>query len=1081
MRAGFLFLCLTLTSCLFVAAGCSRTKKLSPIAELLAKGDALLLAEDYKGADTAYKTALSHQPENPRTLSRLGRLAYRQGRTVTAYLLIQGTLDKLPEDPDILLIYGLASHALSRTTDARTAAKKVLERQPANEEALILLVETGITSRDSAEARRIIEQAQAKQPDAAPFHVAFGMLHMLQGEDQQAEKEFRRALELDPKSAAAHSQLGSLLLRQGQQDKGTAALKQACELSPLRSPRRIKYIERLVQTGAVDEARRELGLITAQAPDYVPAWTQTMKLAFQLGQYDESAAAADKVIDADRANYDAWMQRVALKLQRGDLEGVITDLQKVEGFYNKSPEVKYQLALVLLQKGELFAAEQHLQQALRMAPNYDEAILLQADIDLRKGNTSAASVNLRQYLKRRPKNTQAQILLAQVHRADGESKQALDVLQALAEAFPKHPDAPYLVGLTLLELDRREEARGSFEHALSLSEKYWPALEMLIELDLTEKRAAAATQRIERLLQKYPDVVPLWLLRAKIRVALNDSAGAEADLTKAIEMDPKTSYPYLLLSRIYLNADRLQESLDKLTALAAQKPTANTWMQVGMLQGMLRDFDAARASYEKALAIDAKFGPALNNLALLHVEHLGKVEQAEALIKRAREASPQDPLITDTAGWILVRKGQHENALRLLQTASERLPGDPEVLYHLGMAQYYLGQDEPARLAFTSVLAATTDSRVKQDAAARLAILRIDPAKATPAMKLQLEAATAKDPNDPIAFIRLAAIEARDGRLPEAAALYETALKVNPRSAGAMLALVELYFGPLQKPDRARDLAKLLRDSAPADGLVAWKLGRLIFAAGDFAWANSLLQDAARSLPDQADLLLDVARSQYSVGRVAETAAALEKIPALPAPPAIRAEVARMADMLAAASQPAVDGGRLAEARKILADAPSYVPALVLTAMAFEQQKQPTQAQQAYEQILTVYPLFGPAMRQLAILAGEQFGDDAKAEEWSRKALKVLPEDPDANYQLGVVSYRRGEYAEAARFLNQSLRKRDGHAIAYFFLGMSYFQLKNGSECGIALQRALQLKLPPQEATEATRVLDLLARRRGNL
>lgn len=1082
MRSGFLFIGVFLAvACLLLETGCSRKKVVTPFEASLAEGDTHFRAGEFQKADRAYKIALSQSPENPRVLVRLGRLAYRQGRILSGYILMHGTIGKLADESEFQLEYALANHALARSTEARAIARKILEREPANEEALILLAETGVTTRDSQEARRIIEQARAQQPGQAVFEVALGILHSAQTEEAEAEKAFRRALELDPKSAAAHSQLGSLLLRKGDSSAGTAELKAAAELSPLRSPRRIKYADHLMQSGANDEAWRELELITKQAPDYMPAWTQIMRLAFQMARYDESLAAADKVIAVDRTNYDAWMQRVAVKLLRGDLDDVIGDLKKVEEVYNKSPEVKYQLALVFSQKAEYYQAEQHLQQALRLAPSYDEATLLMAEIQLRKGNTSAATVGLRQFLKRRPQSTQAHILLAQAHRADQESAQALTVLQSLAEIFPNHPDAHYLVGLTLLELDRRGEARAAFEKALTLSGRYWPALEMLCELDLAEKRAPQATARLEQLLAKFPDAVPLWLLRAKTRVALNDPAGAEADLHKAIAMDPAAAYPYVLLSRIYLYTGRLEQSLEKLTVLSAQQPSANLWMQIGMLQAMLQQYEAARASYEKVLTLDPRFAPALNNLALLSADHFGQVEKAQDYIRKAREISPNDPVLADTAGWILIHRGQYESALRLLQSAAERLPGDPEAAHHLGMAHYYLGQDELARLAFRKVLAAASNSPTKAAASTRLAILEIDPHRANAADVTRLEEALRTDPNDPVALVRLGAVKLRDNRPDAAAADFERTLTLHPRNTVALTALAELYFGPLAKPERAREIAKQAREAAPTDGQLAWKLGRLLFEAGEHTWAHGLLQDAARSVSHDPEVLHDLARAHYSIGRVAEAETALQAYLAAGTRGTARPSAQRMATLLAATLQPAPPTETVASARRLLEQESDYVPALQVSAIGHMQEKKPEEAIRSFERILALYPQFFPAMRQLAVIYGEQLGNDDKADEWARKTLKLVPDDPESAYQIGVVSFRRGNYEEAVKFLGQSIRRRDDRAEAHFFLGMAYFNLRNGIECGNALQRALQLKLPPQETNEARRVLDQLARRRGRL
>ncbi|MDF1552815.1 MAG: tetratricopeptide repeat protein [Deferrisomatales bacterium] len=58
-----------------------------------------------------------------------------------------------------------------------------------------------------------------------------------------------------------------------------------------------------------------------------------------------------------------------------------------------------------------------------------------------------------------------------------------------------------------------------------------------------------------------------------------------------------------------------------------------------------------------------------------------------------------------------------------------------------------------------------------------------------------------------------------------------------------------------------------------------------------------------------------------------------------------------------------------------------------------------------------------------------------------RHTLAVNPKDPLANHQLGVIALRRGEAAEAVRFLNQSLESASGNADAWFALGLAQVQM----------------------------------------
>lgn len=1067
-----------LLSCLFLAGvGCSKQARME---RRLVRGDKLIAAGDFMLAESEYREALNLVPNDQEVLGRIGIMAYRQGKLQTAFYLLDGVRKNRPEDLDVQLAYGLTCLTLARTAEARLAAKMVLEKQPANEEALLLLAGTCETTRDNEESRHLIEQLRDRSKDTPGHHVALGLLRLGQRDQAGAEAEYRKALEMDPKSAVANAQLGNLLLARDDLKAAGAPLRQAAELSPLRSPFRIRYIEYLMGTGALADAQIALDKITTVAPDYIPAWSLKMKVAFQQGKYAESDTAAGKVLSLDRNNFEAMMQRAAIRLVNRDISGVIEQLQRVDSTYQRFPQVKYQLALAYLESGQKFLAEDHLQQAIRLSPNYDDAIVLMAELNLQKGNAAEVITALTRLLQRQPQNQRAYILLAQAYRAQGETNKSLTIFQRMVDVFPGAPDGPYLVGNILMEQDRRKEARVAFEQSVRLADNYWPAIEKLADLDLLEQRRKEAADRIAGLLKKYPNTVQPWMLRAKLRLATGDLDGCEKDLLKAIELDPKAPYPYRLLAEIYIRADRTKEALEKLTALASRQPDVNVLMQIGMLQEALKKSDDSRASYEKALAIDPNFSPALNNLAILCSNTPGQLDKANDLARQALKVAPNDPLIADTAGWIMFRLGQYDSALRPLQLAAEKMPMDPEILYHVGMASYFVGQAESARVSFRAALDAGLRPALKEEVTRRLEILALVPRKPDPANRLKLEAAARQVPSDPMALTRLAELDLSEGLPVRAAEHYEAVLKIQTREVPVMMALVQLYVGPLQKADRAREIAKLVRAVAPNDGQVSWKLGQLVYSIRDYAWAATMMQDAARFLPEQPELQFDLARSEYSIGRVVEAESALTKVLSAEGSIPVKERATRMASLIAAGKGASPAQGEVAAARQALLTEPDFVPALVVTAQDLERQKNFNGAAQVYAKILGIYPLFAPAMLRLAILHGEQLGDDKKAEAFALEAIKALPDDPSVNFLLGAVNYRRGEYSGAVRFLKQSLRSRDNHAETLYYLGMAYFQLKNSGESRLALQRALELHLPPQEETESRKVLEKINRGGGN-
>jgi tetratricopeptide (TPR) repeat protein len=926
-----------------------------------------------------------------------------------------------------------------------------------------------LTARDVDETRRIVESLRSRNKDSLGNHLAMAAL-LLAGHDKSgADGEFRKALAMKPDSPAAYEGLGNLALQRNDAKTAEEYLKKAADLSLIRAPVRIRYADFLIEKGSLDEARHGLDEITSKAPDFIPGWTESMRVAVAQKRYDDCVAYAEKVLARDPTNYDAMVRRATVKLTKEDADGAIADLKVAQGYYPQTPIIKYELALAYLKKSDDTAAEESLHGAIQLAPKYDDALILLAGIRIRKGDPDSAIGLLTPVLKRQPRDSRALLLLAQAYRLQGGFGQALTIYTAMAAASSSTPSFPYLAGMALFEGGRRDEARSWFEKSVKISADYWPAVEMLVNLDLMDKRYTQAADRVAALVEKDPGSSDALILRSRVRLAQDDTDAAEADLEKAVDLSPGSTYAYLHLSELYLKGRQTDKALERLHSLADKTNSKTAWMLIGIINEQLKKFDAAQNAYETLLKIDPKFEPALNNLAYMYSEALGQPEKGYDLAKRARELAPDDPNAADTLGWIQFRKGDYLGALPLIQESAEKEPSEPGIQYHLGMAHYYLGQEEPARQAFQKAISTVGESPVKADAAQRLAVLAIDPQKADEAVRADLEKRVHERADDPLILYRLGRIQERDGDAAGAAASYESALRIEPKSAHIMLSLGQIYAGTLKKPDRARELARAIHQLLPNDAQTSWAVARIGIQTGDYAWSATLLEEASADASD-ADLIDDSAYASYCAGRQHDAEMELQKIGA-DAPPAVRERAERLSTMIAASTSLPNAQAALPDARKILADDPGYIPALMVSALAREQAGDVQGAQQAYEDLLARDPDFSPAMRQLSVLYGERIGDDKKAEELATKARKSLPDDAAVNFELGAVNFRRGDFQAAVSYLQQSFGRDADQAEVQFYLGMSYYQLKNTALAREDLQKAIELHLSDREADEARRLL----------
>ena len=274
-----------------------------------------------------------------------------------------------------------------------------------------------------------------------------------------------------------------------------------------------------------------------------------------------------------------------------------------------------------------------------------------------------------------------------------------------------------------------------------------------------------------------------------------------------------------------------------------------------MIQEQLKNFAAARDAYEKLLSVAPNSPLALNNLAVLYSEHLGQLDKAYDLAQKAREAVPNEPHIADTLGWILFKKGDYGNALRLLQESAGKLPDLPEIQFHVGMAHYMLGEEEPARLALQKAVDAAADFPGKDEARQRLALLAIQVGAANAGVRTELENYLRQWPNDPAALVRLAEVQERDGAVDQAVKTYEKVVADNPLYAPATRQLALLYGQLSTDSAKAYELVTKARQAYPDDPEIAKTLGILNYRRGYYPQSVELLKEAAAKRKDDPELL----------------------------------------------------------------------------------------------------------------------------------------------------------------------------------------------------------------------------------
>ncbi len=310
---------------------------------------------------------------------------------------------------------------------------------------------------------------------------------------------------------------------------------------------------------------------------------------------------------------------------------------------------------------------------------------------IRLGRIAEAWNEAESAVQRWPDEPDAHLALAEAAQVLGGVPKALPGLQAAVKRWPTHPRL--LVALAGL-------LNGAGRHPEALAVLSRPAVEPdASALQLTHTAVAAATERARALWMTgrrdeawsaVRAAKDLYLsLPAPLRVALRELESSmyaqQGDLDEARsvleELGPDPQYAaqaayYGVMSAMM--AGSFDEARQRAEAFVEAHPTAVVaWIaasQVEQLSG--HSLRAATILERGQAALPPPFAPMLSMRRASALAAAGRIREAEALLDRAAEVTPEGKLGGSFWGYVLWRAGRYEEARAALEAGSIRSEGD---------------------------------------------------------------------------------------------------------------------------------------------------------------------------------------------------------------------------------------------------------------------------------------------------------------------------------------------------------------------------------------------------------------------
>ncbi len=727
----------------------------------LENGNKYFAKGKYKEASIMYRNALQKDQRYGPAYYHLAQTDLKLGRIPNALGELRRAIELIPKDqPEHLdSEIRLAEIYLAFTREGQFLAevegitKELLQRDPNSFDGHRLTADLNFVraqesyhQRQPEETEKLLTAAIAEYRKAMSIKAPGEALKMqlaraLTADHQfgEAEQIYKQLIAENKTNIQAYNELYSVYLTQ----RRTADAEQVLKLGAAGNPKQMSFLVSLASFYASrqrhDEMVAILNQIKGHVKDFDRAYLVVGDFYFRngdmqeaLNQYKEGMAADSKqkatyqkrmievlmrqnkraeaadinaaILKDNPKDSDARGLQASLLLDRGDIQKAISELQAV---VNASPDnfvARYNLGRAHIARAEWEQARQQFSEAIRERPDYLPARLALAQLQVMRQEWDEALKSVAQVLAIDKKNAPARMIEAAALMGQRKFTESRQVLEEVRKANPNAPDIDFSLGMVSMQEGNLKDAEEIFRKSYAANPKDARGLVGLVEALSKQGHYDQAIQFLQAELAKTPQRTDLQMALGNIAVRAGNLDLAIAQFQAVLNELDKDSKArgevYFRLGVVQRRKGDLNAAIPALQkakeALPANGVVADELALT--LQNANRKPEA-KTAYEQALKIVPEDPMALNNLAFLMAEGGGgDLDQALTYAQRAKQLRPNWLEVSDTLGWIYLKKNMSDNAMDVFQALVNKMPTSSTYRFHLGMAYAQKG-DKPKALA----------------------------------------------------------------------------------------------------------------------------------------------------------------------------------------------------------------------------------------------------------------------------------------------------------------------------------------------------------------------------------------------
>lgn len=770
-----------------------------------------------------------------------------------------------------------------------------------------------------------------------------------------------------------------------------------------------------------------------------------------------------------------------------------------------SPEEKaeayFQSAMKLIEAGDTARAAVEFRNVFKYNGFHKEARAAYAAMLLEEGNTADAYSQYLRLIEQYPDTPEARITLAELAMARGDWQEVERHGRAAAELTPEDPRVKaIMVALDYRDavIDKddggRERAARAARALLDERPENMVARRVSIDYAANNDDPQRALEDLDAALEIEPDSLELNVQKFRLLVQAGDREAAEAQLRRMYERFPDNEQVRTSLIQWYMALGNFTEAEAFLRELAGAD-TAAPEGHVAVVQ-LLRQAQgeaAALAELDRLIAANAGnenadlYGALRAAILFERGDRSDAIAAMETILQDA-EPSDQTRRIKVMLARMLAASGNQVGARARVE---EVLAEDDSNSDALKMRAAWAIEDDKADQAIIDLRAALDQNprdaqtlTLLSQANERLGNLELAGERLSQAVEVSGAA-----PDETLRYVRFLR---REGRNSSVASLLLDALRANPAHVGLLTQLADFYLSQGQW-ERAQDaVARLSALDDPAAQRAAEPLQAAILLAQNrteegVAFLQSLAGSAGEGTARGTAAVASVVQTQLRAGQPEAARDYVdERLAEAPNDPGLRlisgSLYAVMGDLDKAeaiyrelvAERPEAEApvrllygllegeGRSEEAGRVLeagiAAQPGSVALRLLKASRLERQGDIEGAIAVYEALYEENSNNVLVANNLASLI-TSFRDSPEDLERAFAIARRLSSSTVPAFQdtYGWIEYRRGNPAEALRYLEPAAEGLPDDPLVQLHLGMTYAALERTEEARAALTRALEI------------------------